>query len=137
VKVTPSFMASGGEYIYTYLLTNTSSVEIVGFVVTLPSAVPISACTELEHPVGWQLTTLPAFNQFDWFNDGNLLPGQSATFKFSTKFGPSADLSTTASCQDALGFSGKCYGPIPEPASILAMLTGIGGLVGLRRRRIA
>ena len=142
VKLTPSYEASGSGWIYTYVLTNTSDpyrVEITAFTLTLPTAAPVSSCTELEHPAGWQVTIRTMFNQLDWNNvSGNdIAYGQTGTFKFSTAFGPSSDKPGMASSQDALGFSGKSYAPVPEPASFVALLAGIGGLVGLRRRRTA
>jgi hypothetical protein len=142
VKLTPSYEQSGSEWIYTYVLSNTSSpyqVQLAGFTLTLPSAVPVSSVTELEHPTGWQFQPLIAFNQLDWQNSTGSDIGylQTGTFKFSCAFGPSSDKPADASSNDALGFTGKCYSPVPEPSSLLALMAGIGGLVGLRRRRIA
>jgi len=142
VKLTPTYEQSGDTWIYTYVLTNTSNpyrVQLAGFTLTLPSAVPVSSCTELLHPAGWQFTGLSMFGQLDWQNSTGSDIGYlgTGTFKFSTKFGPSSDKPADASSNDALGFTGKCYSPIPEPTSLVALLAGIGGLVGLRKRRTA
>jgi hypothetical protein len=140
VTLTPTFEQSGDVWIYTYVLKNTSNpyrVQLAGFTLTLPSTVPVSSVTELAHPAGWQFQVL--FNQLDWQNwtGSDIGYGGTGTFKFSTKFGPSLDKQTDASTNDALGFTGKCYSPIPEPASLVALLAGIGGLVGLKKRRTA
>ncbi len=138
VTLTPSYQASGSGWIYTYVLHDTASVEIQGFTLTLPTAVPVSSCTGVACPDQWQLNIRTSFNQLDWSDVShthNILPGGSGTFQFSTAYGPSSSKTAQASSQDALGFAGPAYSPIPEPASLAALLMGIGVLAGLRKRR--
>lgn len=139
VKLIPTFEQSGGAWIYTYVLDNTATVDIAGLTLTLPSVVLVSGCVGIDLPVGWQLSKRVSFNQLDWQNSsGNdIHAGQTGTFKFSSKFGPSSTKTAAASCNDALGFTGTTFSPVPEPGSLLALLAGIGGLVGFRKRRAA
>jgi len=140
VTLKPSYEASGSGWIYTYVLDNTSTSDITAFTLTLlPPCAPASSCTPLDKPAGWVWLSFPSFNYLNGWNatGDDIGPGQTGTFKFSSPYGPSSDKPGDASGQNALGFSGKCYAPIPEPTSLVALLAGIGGLVGFVTRRKA
>jgi len=138
VELTPSYSLSGSTYTYMYSLKNTtSSKTIQEFILTLPGAVSVSGFANIAGPTGWSALVRPTFNQLDWFKDtgSSLLPGQTFTFSFTSSYGPSSTAVAGAACQDAIGLSGQTFSPIPEPASLIAMMTGLVGLVGLKMRR--
>lgn len=142
--VSPSYSPIIGGYTYTYVLTNNTPQEhIVGFTMTFPMAVPVTAYTLIQVPAGWDafLTKTATVNKINWKWNGaddaqSLLPGDSKTFGFNAAWGPSNTMNVFASSQDSFGFSGKTFGPVvPEPASIVAMLSGLFGLAGLKLRK--
>lgn len=140
-ELTPSWAADGSSFVYTYQLTNnTSGSEATGissFVMSLPSVVEVTGITNITNSMDWQLSVLTSFNQLKWTqrNGQDLLPGATATFSFTSTFAPSDTKIINASCQDASGFGGSTYGPVPEPGCLIALATGMIGLVGLKLRR--
>ena len=137
VKLSPTYAQSGSGWIYTYVVNNTSTVDISGFTLTLPSVVSPNSCTSIAFPTGWALIKRPSFGQLFWqnFTGNDIAPGGAETFQFSTAFGPSYDKPATGSVTNALGFSGAIYSPVPEPSSIIVLLGGLGSLLAFRRRK--
>ncbi len=121
----------------TDLTNNTTQTYIESFELTFKPAVDLSKVTIVSGPDDWWGQVRTLFNQIDWSNDGGdpIALGGTATFAIKTKYGPSYTPVVVAACHDGLGWSGDTYGPIPEPCSIIALLSGIIGLAGFRRQR--
>lgn len=138
LTVTPSYSIDGDYYIYQYVLTNnTAHTDIESFELTLAPTLDMNEITIVSGPDDWWAQVRPLFHQIDWSNDSGdpIAPGGSATFKIRTKYGPSAGPAVVAACHDGLGWSGDTYGPVPEPSSIIALMCGVMGLAGFRRKR--
>jgi len=138
LTVTPSYSIDGDYYIYEYVLTNnTAHTDIDSFELTLAPTLDMNEITVVSGPDDWWAQVRPLFHQVDWTNDGgdSITPGGSGTFKIRTKYGPSADPVVVAACHDGLGWSGDTYGPVPEPSSVVALMSGLAALAGFRRRR--
>lgn len=138
--VTPSYAASGSSYAYSYALNNqTANDVIIGFNLSLPGGVPVGEFSSLVIPTGWECIVRTSTNRLSWQYTGDdslgLQPGGTMTFGFTSAFAPSATQNALVSSQDSFGFSGTTFGPVPEPGSLLALATGMIGLVGLKLRR--
>ena len=138
LALTPSY-AGSGPFHYEYDLTNptTGGEPISGFTLTFPTAVPVSSFTNITGPAGWDIVVFPRFNYVDWNqNTGTgLYPGHTMSFSFTSSFEPSSTPVVWAGAFTGMGFSGRTYGPIPEPASVLALVAGLLCFAGLRLRR--
>lgn len=137
----PSASANGGAFVYTYDLTNqTTGDYITGFALAFPTSVPVTGLTAITAPDGWDATVREISNKIEFRLTGldsfSLAPSQTKSFGFTSTFAPGSAADVFASSQDSFGWSGMTYGPVvPEPAGILALLTGVIGVTGLKLRR--
>jgi hypothetical protein len=109
--VAPSCTLSGGMYVYTYVLTNTTLTGVNSFYLTMPTAVePVGA----SGPAGWSFS-VRAGNLLDWTNHtgASIAHNATGTFSFSCKHAPSPTMTVVAACEGARMFSGSTYGPLP------------------------
>lgn len=134
--VTPSWTLSGGAYTYTYALTNTTLTGIDSFYLTMPATLDLAELSGFFGPSGWR-ASIRAGNLLDWTNDtgASIASTLTGTFSFSSAVSPSSSKVVVAACEGARTFSGDTYGPVPEPGSLVALMTGLIGLVGLKLRR--
>ncbi len=138
--VAPSYTGSG-LFVYTYDLTNQTAQEyITGFSLTFPTAIPVTSFTAITAPEGWEGVIRTITNKVEYrligLDSFSLGPSETKTFGFTSSNGPGTQPIVFASSQDSYGWSGMTYGPaVPEPGSILAMMTGLIGLAGLKLRR--
>ena len=138
VQVTPSYSPSGSWYSYSYGLKNVTATDVIAsFVLTIPNNVPVSSLSGFVLPTGWTTVPSQTNNQVQWVLTNQnyaLQPGATDTFGFTTAFEPSSSKVLLASSQGAWGYSGSTLGPVPEPGSAVALITGLVGLVGLKKR---
>ncbi len=138
--LTPSWSLDSGVYTYSYELLNTTKNEIDGFMIILPSYIDTSKLWDFSPNGKWHFTLRQA-NYLDWQNTPmtqGLVVGDSMTFSFKSYYMPGDSADAWANCEAGFVFGNATYGPgpteIPEPASCLVLITGLAGLIGIRRR---
>lgn len=133
--LTPSCVSNGTSYDYTYTLKNmTSDDYIVGFGLLLP----VSGVTNIIKPEGWKVLEFGTYLQWQLMSPPafNIAPNAEAVFGFTSAYACSTTKNVFATSQDTYGFNGQTYGPaVPEPGSILALATGLVGLVGMLKKK--
>ncbi len=138
--LTPSWSLDSGVYTYSYELYNTTKNEIDGFMIHLPDYINTSKLWGFSPTGKWHFT-LRQGNYLDWQNTPmtqGLVVGDRMTFSFKSYYMPDDADDLWSNCEAGFLFGNATYGPgpkiIPEPATCLVLITGLAGLIGIRRR---
>ncbi|MHB9066001.1 MAG: PEP-CTERM sorting domain-containing protein [Pirellulaceae bacterium] len=143
MNVTPD---AGGLNRYEYLVTNEidSTLGVFQFVLNIA---PESELQSLVGPVDWQLVYTAGDSEVNWYSfspDTDVLPGQVASFAFSSSLPPIAQQYLVAGIDEVIGELetnvGSTLGPgvpVPEPSTLVlwSLFGMIGGVVAWRKRR--
>ena len=127
----------GDHWNWTYALTPHNAFNIRALTITLGVAEG-ALVTNITGPANWAPGTESGGSVY-WSTAGNgpytLDDGETFTYGFDHPWGPTENHS--ASALDGSGYTGPVPGPapVPEPSSLLAIFTGLTGLVGALKPR--
>lgn len=134
-------------YLYAYSITNINcgnpaDLSDLGLTAFKPewNIAPIYVTLSKQTPIGWEVDTSTASPSWKWAKtDPGLLPGETVGgFWAVSSVGVDGQIDGHVIHVGGLGnetFNGRTTGPVPDPPSILALMTGFIGLAGLKSLR--